>query len=65
METRAVASMRMTKLVRRELVPRLLSKKMPPRKGRKKRSMMAAEKPSAYIGQGQMFAEQHCAAMMV
>lgn len=42
-----VASMRMTKLVRRELVPRPLSKKMPPRKGRKKRSMIAWENPSA------------------
>jgi len=42
-----VASMRMTNDVSRELVPSALSKKMPPRKGRKKRSTMAAEKPSA------------------
>jgi hypothetical protein len=37
----------MTKEKRREEVPRLVSKKMPPRKGRKKRSMMAWLKPSA------------------
>ena len=42
-----VASMRMTKAKRREVVPRRRSKKMPPRKGRKKRSMMASLNPSA------------------
>jgi hypothetical protein len=38
----------MTKEKRRLEVPRRVSKKMPPRKGRKKRSMMASEKPSAW-----------------
>lgn len=44
-----VASMRITNWNSRLLVPREASKKMPPRKGRKKRSMMASEKPSSYI----------------
>ena len=42
-----VASMRITNSNRREEVPRERSKKMPPRKGRKKRWAMAALKPSA------------------
>ena len=42
-----VARQRMTNSNRREVVLRPRSKKMPPRKGRKKRSMIAAEKPSA------------------
>ena len=48
-----VASMRMTKAKRREVVPRERSKKMPPRKGRKKRSMMASLKPSSCGGGGE------------
>lgn len=53
-----VASMRITKDVSRDDVRSWVSKKMPPRKGRKNRSMMSALKPSAYtrrpgrIGQG-------------
>jgi hypothetical protein len=42
--------MRMTKEKRREEVPRERSKKMPPRKGRKKRSTISGEKPSACGG---------------
>jgi len=38
----------MTNWKRRLEVPRELSKKMPPRKGLKKVSIMVGEKPSAY-----------------
>lgn len=43
-----VASMRITNSKRRELTERLRSKKMPPRKGRKKRSTMLCENLSSY-----------------
>mmetsp|Transcript_2915 Transcript_2915/g.7572 ORF Transcript_2915/g.7572 Transcript_2915/m.7572 type:complete len:206 (-) Transcript_2915:819-1436(-) len=43
-----VASMRITNWNRRLVVPRELSKKMPPKKGLKNVSMMAGEKPSAF-----------------
>jgi hypothetical protein len=42
-----VASMRITNSNKRLLVVSCVLKNMPPRKGRKKRSMMASEKPSA------------------
>mmetsp|Transcript_12266 Transcript_12266/g.21731 ORF Transcript_12266/g.21731 Transcript_12266/m.21731 type:complete len:217 (-) Transcript_12266:317-967(-) len=42
-----VASMRMTNSNSLDDVPRLRSKKMPPKKGLKKREIMASEKPSA------------------
>ena len=42
-----VARQRMTKSNRREVTRRLRSKKMPPRKGWKKRCTMASEKPSS------------------
>jgi len=46
------ASIRMTNWNRRLLVVRLVLKKMPPKKGLKKRSMMASEKPSACASTG-------------
>ena len=45
-----VARQRMTKSNRREVTRRLRSKKMPPRKGWKKRWIMASVKPSAWVG---------------
>ena len=42
-----VANMRITNWNRQLEVLRLRSKKMPPRKGRKKRSVMAVENPSS------------------